>query len=240
MKWLYILFLISSVLLSCNHSTKTPEQPGTVAALNIPADSSSVLDTSFTGAIAIKTFEGLLFTSKSANILKVCDGKSSYILTDENNLVTSAYQKTISNLTYENESVYARMKGYIKSRDTLMVTSVVDINPKSFLTSCFNFEFILLGNEPFWSVEIIPDENIIALKDVSTGKSHLLPYSKPAIKGTVYSYVSKNEKGDTIEILIRKENCNDGMSDRNYLYSSEITINGKSMNGCAIKKGDKI
>jgi uncharacterized membrane protein len=240
MKLLFSLISLHLLFLSCNHSTKTPKQPGTTAALNIPADSSSVLDTSFTSAIPIKTFEGLLLTSKSANILKVCDGKSSYILIDENKLATSAYQKTINNLAYQNESVYARIMGYFKSKDTLIVTSTVDIKPKSFLTPCFNFEFILLGTEPFWSVEIIPNEDIIALKDVSAEKSYVFPYSKPSINGNEYSYVSKNEKGDTIEIIIRKENCNDGMSDRNYQYSSQIKINGKPMTGCAIKKGDKL
>lgn len=240
MKWLCILFLFPSILLSCNKPTQTSKPKGTVAALNIPADNSFTLDTSIKASIPIKTFEGLLHTSKSANILKGCDRKSAYIIIDENSLLASTYQKTISNLTYENESVYARVKGYIKSRDTLMVTGLVDIKPKSFLTPCFNFEFILLGTEPFWSVEIIPDENIIAFKDVSTEKSYLFPYSKPEIKSNEYTYHTQNKSGDDFNIIIRKENCNDGMSDRNYLHSSEITINGKAMTGCAVKKGDKL
>jgi uncharacterized membrane protein len=40
--------------------------------------------------------------------------------------------------------------------------------------------------------------------------------------------------------LIKKEKCSDGMSDRSYNFSAEIAINGETLKGCAIKKGDLV
>jgi len=243
MRWLFVLLFASCINYSCNQNPINTKQPGTIAALNLPADSSAISDTLPKTEIAVKIFEGLLSPYSSAFILKTCADQSSYITIDKENLIAAAYQKTIGNMSYLNESVYFKAKGYAqlsaKGTDSLIVTDLIETKRKSYLTPCFNYEFILLGTEPFWSAEIIPNENIIALKDVSLEKSFVFPYSKAVFEGSQYSYFSRNKKGDTISIIVRKENCNDGMSDKNYQYSSQIEVNGRSMSGCAIKKGDK-
>lgn len=180
-----------------------------------------------------------------------CDNpKATYWIEDESNKLASSYQKTEGFLSYPYESMYVELKGYLKGKSTmgyaseyenvLVVTDVISAKQKSFSTECFAYEFIALGNEPFWSVEIIPSEKIIALKDVAAEKAYVFPYKVSKKSGNTISYESSNDKNQTIEVLIIKNPCSDGMSDRKYNYSALVQINGKALKGCAIKKGDKV
>jgi uncharacterized membrane protein len=117
---------------------------------------------------------------------------------------------------------------------------VITAVQKSFTTDCFVYEFIGLGNEPFWSLDIIPTEKIIALKDVGTEKTYVFPYKAAKLAGSTLTYDVTNDKKETLKITIAKETCSDGMSDRNYNYSAQVSINGKLLKGCAIRKGDKL
>jgi uncharacterized membrane protein len=101
-------------------------------------------------------------------------------------------------------------------------------------------EFTALGNEPFWSLDIIPAEKWIILKDMSTEKTFYFIYQPAKINVNTYLYELANDKGERIKITIREKECSDGMSDRQYIYSSEVIINGRTLKGCAIKKGRTI
>jgi len=245
MKSFYLsIHLLLLVLTGCNTATTPEKEPGTIAALNIPNDTSGI-DTAAKPAILSKEFTGRYVPNNDGNIFIGCD-HNTYIIVDESNAIQSDYDKIQQNLSYKGESAAIKVLGYLKKhsktgeRDSLMVTKTLEVKPKSFQTECFNFEFIAIGNEPFWSVEIIPDENLISLKDVSTDKTYKFAYAKPISSGNTFIYDVNNGKNETLKVSIRKEACNDGMSDRNYQYSSSIVINGKPLSGCAIKKGDNL
>jgi uncharacterized membrane protein len=131
--------------------------------------------------------------------------------------------------------------GYVAEQEVaLVVTEVIRIEVKTFRTDCYKYEFIAVGNEPFWSVDIIPNEKLIVLKDVAEDKVYLFPYQNGVVSGTSIRYQTKNDLKETLTLHFKKESCSDGMSDNVYFYSAEVNINGKVLKGCAIKKGDII
>ncbi|WP_207533836.1 COG3650 family protein [Desertivirga arenae] len=232
-------FSIALAIMGCKSN---PNPPGTIAALNISEDT-TYSDTAGRPSIINQQFAGRYLPVQDNELLIDCSGKI-FILNDENELLKSNYQKNQVALSYSYESSIAKISGIIKpaitnGRDTIIVSEVKEVKPKSFDSECYNYEFIALGTEPFWSLEIIPDENIIAIKDVAAGKAYRFSYRKPQISDGNYLYKTSNDEG-TAEITIKKENCNDGMSDRNYKYSAIIVIGDKPLSGCAIKKGDKL
>lgn len=199
----------------------------------------------------IRTFKGLYTFGNEVSTFRDCDNPSKvYWLEDESKKMNESYKKAHTFLAYPYESIYVELKGYLKGKSTigyaaeyenvLAVTEVTTAKQKSFNTACFAYEFVCLGNEPFWSVDIIPSEKIIALKDVGSEKTYTFPYKPAKVSGNTLTYQTSNDKKQSIKILITKQTCSDGMSDRRYNYYAQVSINEKRLRGCAIKKGDKL
>ncbi|WP_256011205.1 hypothetical protein [Desertivirga xinjiangensis] len=242
-----LIFLLCA---GCTSATKNQSPDGPVAAQNLPADSTYVLVDSSKSSIPEREFSGFYINGNEVNTFRDCSTGQTYWVEDQSGQLLNAYHKSRSNLWYPYESAYAEVRGFLKGKteqgyasefqNTIVVTRIREVKQKSFMTECYDFQFIALGNEPFWNAEIIPNENIIAFKDVATEKSYTFPYAKPVVAGSKTSYAVKNDKGESLKLVITKENCNDGMSDRNYFYSAQAELNGKHLSGCAIRKGDKL
>ena len=198
-----------------------------------------------------KTFKGLYISGNEVSTFRSCDNPENiYWVEDESKKLASSYKKATSFLSYPYESILIEFTGYLKGKsnigyageydNVLVVTDVITAKQKSFNTDCFAYEFIALGNEPFWAVEIIPEEKIITLKDVGIEKTYIYPYKAAKVVGNTFTYEVANDRKQSIKVVITKETCSDGMSDRKYNYSALVIINGKTLNGCAIKKGDKV
>src|SRR5690606_9550484 len=111
---------------------------------------------------------------------------------------------------------------------------------KNFKTECFNYEFIALGNEPFWSLDIIPNENRIVFKDAGREQVYEVPFVvSKEINGTIV-YETDSDKFGKLRAAFKKEKCSDGMSDRTYEYSVSLRVAGQNYSGCGIRKGDKL
>ncbi|MBC8053885.1 MAG: hypothetical protein H7Y13_12540 [Sphingobacteriaceae bacterium] len=199
----------------------------------------------------IKIFKGLYISGNEVSTFRDCDNPSKvYWLEDESKKLSASYTKAEGFLAYPYESIYTEVKGYLKGKsnigyaaeyeNVIAVTEVITAKQKSFNTECIAYEFIALGNEPFWSLDIIPSEKIIALKDVGSEKTYVFPYKAAKSTGNTFTYEVSNDRKQLMRVLITKETCGDGMSDRKYNYSAQVTINGKTLKGCAIKKGDKL
>jgi uncharacterized membrane protein len=122
----------------------------------------------------------------------------------------------------------------------LVVTEIIKSEAKNLRTDCYEYEFIALGTEPFWSVDIVPTEHQIVLKDLGENKVYQFPYQPANIGGGVHRFEASNGAKDRLVVVIREEPCSDGMSDNTYQYSAEVVINGRTLKGCAIKKGDNL
>lgn len=235
-------FVIVLLFFSCNSSKTSDPRATDSATLKSQEETSQPVD---------KTpvvFKGMYTFGNEVNTFIDCSNQHTYWVNDSLASLNKLYQKTLQPLPYPYESVYAEVKGYLAGRsklgyaseyeNVLVVTDIIKLEAKNFKTACYNYEFIALGNEPFWSLDILPAEQQIVLKDLSTNKVLQFSYQPANIGGGVYRFETHNDQKDKLVVVIREESCSDGMSDNKYLYSAEVVINNRTLKGCAIKKGD--
>ncbi len=235
----YLLLLIGALFLSACNSNQQQ---------NLTTDSLDTLNTIAVIDRTPKTFKGLFVINPEGNTFQDCDNQHIYWITDSTSQLRTKYEDAIKPLPYSKERAYAEVTGYLDGKaksgmatdydNVLVVTKIDRIEAKNFRTECYQYEFIALGTEPFWSLDIMPNEQRIILKDLSQNKSFEFPYEPANIGGGVYRFESKNSSKDKLVVVIRKENCSDGMSDNTYNYSAEVVINSRTLKGCAVKKGD--
>lgn len=92
--------------------------------------------------------------------------------------------------------------------------------------------FIGMGTEPFWVLDIDFEKSMQF--NVLGGDT----INAPAVNAKNWSggnlvYEAKTDKG-TLNVAIRKEACNDGMSDNQYEYSVTVKSGNKEYKGCGI------
>jgi uncharacterized membrane protein len=94
-------------------------------------------------------------------------------------------------------------------------------------------DFLCIGNEPFWSLEIDSAKtiNFLLASDMRTVK---LPYIKPVEEDGKLQY---NIQSDSVRMSILIENtfCSDGMSDNWYEYAVQVNYNDTLYKGCGVK-----
>ena len=233
--------LIAILFYSCNSPKNADQQADSASLKSQPEISQPVNKTPV-------EFKGIYTLGNEVNTFMDCSNQHTYWVNDSLAPLNKPYQKTLQPLPYPNESVYAEVKGYLAGKsnlgyaseyeNVLVVTDIIKLEAKNFKTACYNYEFIALGNEPFWSLNIFPAEQQIVLKDLSTKKVYQFPYQPANIGGGVYRFETRNDQKDKLVVVIREEPCSDGMSDNKYSYSAEVVINNRTLKGCAIKKGD--
>lgn len=92
-------------------------------------------------------------------------------------------------------------------------------------------EFIGLGTEPFWALEIDFDKNMLFTS--ADGDS----VAAPAVPGRIQDgtlHYETNAGALELKIALRRETCSDGMSDREYDYSVVANIKGREYKGCGV------
>ncbi|HXI01022.1 MAG TPA: hypothetical protein VNI52_12200 [Sphingobacteriaceae bacterium] len=241
------MIVFSILLMECTQKVKFNRPPDEVVDTSII---NSTLIPPYTIDRNFTVFKGLYISGNDVSTFRDCKTGKIYWITDSSGKMTKMYSDIGRYPAYPYESVYAEITGYLKGKskrglaskyeNELIVKSIEKLEGKSFNTGCYPYEFIALGNEPFWSVDIIPAENRIVLKDVGTDKAYEFPYKKAIVTGDIHKYEVSNSKNDKLTLIIRKQNCNDGMSEREYFYAASLTINGRSLKGCAIRKGDQL
>ena len=118
---------------------------------------------------------------------------------------------------------------------TLVPVHEDTIKPKflAHITDTIQASWRCFGTEPFWSVEISEAKNTIKYKTME-GDSTLMPFVKGVEKDS--SWIFNAAK---LNVVIKKEKCNDGMSDTEHEYSANVTIAGKELKGCARRLENK-
>jgi len=94
----------------------------------------------------------------------------------------------------------------------------------------FSGDFQLVGTEPFWSGRIQADGLTLSRAgqpDVSAANTGVRVEGDVGVWGV----------GGLI-FRLHPEPCSDGMSDRQYDYRAEVTINGEVLKGCAARPAD--
>ena len=119
---------------------------------------------------------------------------------------------------------------------TLVVTKVDTLIVRTLLNNCQPYDFWCIGTEPFWGLVISGSEGKIALKLIAEGQGKVFPWVQPKQEGEFILYESTDpETGEKIQVLLRKEPCSDGMSERMYPYSAKLKYGGQMLQGCALK-----
>ena len=229
------------LFLACNSRKASEEQTDSTQAsladsVPAPVDTTPV------------SFTGMYTLGNEVNTFRDCRSQVTYWVNDSLASMRKPYEETTRHLTYPYESIYAEVNGYLAGPSTLgyaseydnvlVVTEVVKTEAKNLRTECYDYEFIALGNEPFWALDIVPTEQQMVLKNVGENKVYQFPYQAANIGGGVHRFETSNGAKDKLVVVIREETCSDGMSDNVYRYSAEVVINGVTLKGCAVKKGD--
>lgn len=87
-----------------------------------------------------------------------------------------------------------------------------------------------LGTEPFWAVEITPqDLAYTAIDAVEVRASN----PGPTIQGTTAVYAAAAPDGTALVVTLIATECSDGMSDRVYPLTARVELGSQTLNGCA-------
>jgi uncharacterized membrane protein len=99
--------------------------------------------------------------------------------------------------------------------------------------SADTLKYVARGNEPFWAVEVTPQE--IVFKEPENIEGVRGPYAPPTRDGTRLTFrtVLRDSSATTLELTIEERSCSDGMSDREYAYAANARIGDRILNGCA-------
>jgi uncharacterized membrane protein len=90
-----------------------------------------------------------------------------------------------------------------------------------------------LGTEPFWGVEIKPDELVYSGVDRPETK---IANPGPRMEGANVVIAAMDAGGEAFTVTLRDAECSDGMSDRVYPLEAEVKYKGETLKGCAISQ----
>jgi uncharacterized membrane protein len=87
------------------------------------------------------------------------------------------------------------------------------------------------GNEPFWSVEVMPDDKMVWRQPEAPQELTFEALQSEDAEGTVgYSGTADGHK---LELFIEAQSCRDSMSGAYFAYTARAVFDGKALAGCA-------
>lgn len=223
MKKLVLLFIVPAFLCSCsgNHSD---------------TNSSVVNDSVVLAETQSENYE--LEGLYAPSFIISCANGEKIVLRSENKKLDSLYKVLLPN-AYQGQTIFVKLKGTLFSKNgtanEFMVNEVITAEQKNPRNTCYTYDFWCIGNEPFWNVQVSEKENLIDFFNPMEATYYHFAYAKPAEKGESKVYTSENSvDGHKIKVTITTGNCSDGMSEREFIYSSEVVLDGTTYTGCAV------
>lgn len=118
----------------------------------------------------------------------------------------------------------------------LVKRELATINPSWKQKQTEGIDFIGVGNEPFWSMEI-DNEKMIRFKLADWKKPIMVPFEKPSVTkdSIIYNLLSGINH---LRITVYSQFCSDGMSDFLYQYKVAIAFKGDHYRGCGVMLGN--
>lgn len=254
MKTLFIL-VITFLICSCNQTptektvfvNDTTRVQDTVIFIKDSAMAAAFADSlpngAYQGMYPCKGCEGIqqtiLFTpDKKYRLEEITWGKSSVpkktegIWEKQSGMVVM-HQTGKSPLRFflRNDSLFTDSLQYALVKRELAIT-----NPSWKQKQNEGVDFIGVGNEPFWSLEI-DDEKMILFKMADWKKPIIVPVEKPSVSkdSTVYTLLSEK---NPLKIIVYPQFCSDGMSDFLYQYKVAVSFKGNIYKGCGVMLGN--
>lgn len=93
----------------------------------------------------------------------------------------------------------------------------------------------VLGNEPFWAVEI--DAQSLKYSGVDR-PLQTAANPGPVLQGTTAVFTAMTDQNNALVVTLIDTDCSDGMSDRIYPLTAQVQIGTETLNGCAATVAD--
>jgi uncharacterized membrane protein len=90
----------------------------------------------------------------------------------------------------------------------------------------------ILGTEPFWAIDISKTNNAVTYSRVDQADVALGWPKETKGPDGAFILTSTSLEGDAV-MTLRRQDCSDGMSDRNYPWAAEVVFKGETLKGCA-------
>lgn len=196
---------------------------------------------------ALQTLRGLYRSGAAGDFFYDCAAAQTYRVGAKPRNLDSLYQQACQPAPYEDESVYAAVRGYITptpgaaAAGELNLTGIDTISAKTMFNTCLAYDFWCLGTEPFWGLLISEKEGGLFLKNIGEDRGRRFAWAPPKTTANSWTYtVADPVSGEKATVIVRKTPCSDGMSDRRYNYSADIRIGNMTLKGCAIRYGEAV
>jgi uncharacterized membrane protein len=93
--------------------------------------------------------------------------------------------------------------------------------------------FRLIGNEPFWNLEIDSTGMVFRTPEDTVGNH--FPPSQPILVGDTLRWNSANQVSE-VEAIVVPQSCSDTMSDKTWTHKAIVTIDRRRLEGCAERR----
>ena len=93
--------------------------------------------------------------------------------------------------------------------------------------------FTGFGTEPFWSVYVINNNKIVF--HPADGPDVEVPYVAASVVDNNTNRYNAPGSAATLELIITKKDCSDGMSEQTHPYTVTLSINKTKYTGCGRK-----
>ncbi len=90
--------------------------------------------------------------------------------------------------------------------------------------------FTGFGTEPFWSVYVVKDSRIVF--HPVDGPDVEVPFAAASNPDAVTTEYRSSGNGNTIGLIILRQDCSDGMSDETHRYEVTLFVNKTKYSGC--------
>lgn len=97
------------------------------------------------------------------------------------------------------------------------------------------FAVSAMGTEPFWRIDITSEKMTLSRPDAPAVT--VQPVGVAAGEGGYMSFVSGGPPPGPakVQIILRRGDCSDGMSDLTYPYKAEVKWDGETLKGCGFE-----
>ncbi len=212
----------------------------------------------YASQIEIATVEkatGLYTNSYGLDLFKFAGSKRYLLLKDKKGFLAT-----------ENQSITGKKDGYIVAQIkgvtvktlptdsneiiypfSFVVSQVVETRPWKFEADLFAMDFLAVGQEPFWTLRILTDDEVI-FTTPAREQPYVFSYRPPQTgnctehSNECWHYVLQNEfalENDEMQVVITREDVRDSMTGMVYSYKAVVTLAGRSYLGAAFRPAER-
>jgi len=192
----------------------------------------------------VQAFRGLYRSGDTGRSFYDCGNGKTYRVIAQPAVLDSLYAEACAPAPCKNESVYAVVQGRVAPAGLpafagdLEMSAIDTLSAKTMYNTCLPFDFWCSGTEPFWALYISEKDGGFFVKIIGEETGYAFPWSAPVRTGDAWVYASVDAATHkSLNVTVRKAPCSDGMSDRAYSYSVQMTLDNQVFKGCAVRYG---